>query len=84
MATDRLCYNKKMEVGDVRYYKDRWQAVEEIEWEEMRALTLEERWQKINTILRFAMESGMKLEADEGEMDVFMRWAKIKAKYNAG
>jgi hypothetical protein len=73
-----------MEVGDIRFYKERWKAVEEIERQELRAMSLEERWRKINAIVRFAIESGMKRDDDDGEMEVFLRWAKIQAKYEAG
>jgi len=73
-----------MEVGDIRFYKERWKAVEEIERQELRAMSLEEHWRKLNAIVRFAIESGMKRDDDDGEMEVFLRWAKIKAKYEAG
>ena len=29
-----------MEVGDIRFYRERWKAVEEIERQELRAMTL--------------------------------------------
>jgi hypothetical protein len=73
-----------MNVGDIRFYKERWKAVEEIERQELRAMTLDEHWQKLNAIARFALEAGMKRDGDDGEGDVFLRWAKIKAKYEAG
>ena len=70
-----------MEVGDIRFYRERWKAVEEVERQELRAMSLEERWRKLNAILCFAREMGLKGEGDdEGEMEVFSRWAKIKAK----
>ena len=47
-----------MEVGNIRLYKDRWKAVEEIEKQELRAMTLEEHWRKLNAIARFAIEMG--------------------------
>ncbi len=75
---------KIMEVGDIRLYRERWKAVEEIERQELRAMTLEEHWRKLNAIARFAIETGMQRNDDEGEMEVFLRWAKIKAKYEAG
>jgi len=31
-----------MEAGDIRFYVERWNAVEEIERDELRAMTLEE------------------------------------------
>jgi len=73
-----------MEVGDIRFYKERWKAVEEIERQELRAMTLEDHWRKLNAIVRFAIETGMKREDDDGEMEVFLRWEKIKAQYEAG
>ncbi len=72
-----------MEVGDIRFYRDRWKAVEEIERQELRAMSLEEHWRKLNAIVRFALESGMQQDKDD-EMEVFLRWAKIKARYEAG
>jgi len=73
-----------MEVGDIRLYRERWKAVEEIERQELRAMTLEEHWRKLNAIVRFALETGMQPDDDEGEMEIFLRWAKIKTKYEAG
>jgi len=68
-----------MDKEEIRFYlRDRWKAVEEIEREELRAMSLEQRWQKINAIARFAIETGMKRSDEDGEMDVFLRWAKLK------
>jgi hypothetical protein len=38
----------------------------------------------LNAIVRFAIETGMQREGDDGEMEVILRWAKIKAQYEAG
>ena len=73
-----------MEVGDMRLYKERWKAVEEIERQELRAMTPEQHWQKLNAIVRFAIETGMAMESNDGEMEVWLRWAKLKARYKAG
>ena len=73
-----------MEVGDIRLYKDCWKVVEEIERQELRAMTLEEHWRKLNAIVRFAIETGMQNDRDGSEMKVFLRWAEIKARYEAG
>jgi hypothetical protein len=67
-----------MEVGDIRFYKERWKAVEEIERQELRAMSLEEHWRKLNAIVRFAIETGMTRDDNDGEMEVFLRWAKLK------
>ena len=68
-----------MEVGDIRFYKERWKAVEEIERQELRAMSLEEHWRKLNAIARFAIEMGIARNDDDGEMEVFKRWAKLKS-----
>ena len=68
----------RMEVGDIRFYKERWKAFEEIEREELRAMSLEEHWRKLNAIVRFAIEMGMKYDDDDSEMEVIKRWAKLK------
>lgn len=68
----------------VYHLRDRWKAVEEIERQELRAMTLEQHWQKLNEIVRFAIETGMKRKDDDSETEVFVRWAKIKEKYEAG
>ena len=73
-----------MEIGDIRLYQDRWKAVEEIERQELRSMTLEEHWRKLNAIVRFAIETGMEENKDDSEMEVFLRWAEIKAQYEAG
>ena len=73
-----------MDVGDIRLYKERWKAVEEIERQELRAMTLEEHWRKLNAIARFAIEAGMETNRDDSEMEVFLRWAELKARYEAG
>ena len=74
-----------MEVGDIRFYKERWKAVEEIERQELRAMSLDEHWRKLNAIVRFAIETDMKRDDDDdGEMEIFLRWAKIKAQYETG
>jgi hypothetical protein len=72
-----------MEVGNIRLYKDRWQAVEEIERQELRAMTINEHWQKLNAIVRFALETGLEIKRDDDEMEVFRRWAKLKSGYEA-
>ena len=73
-----------MEVGDIRLYRERWKAVEEIEQQELRAMTVEEHWRKLNAIVRFAIETGMEIDNNDGEMEVFLRWAKLKALYEVG
>ncbi|GAB4485698.1 MAG: hypothetical protein Fur0016_11360 [Anaerolineales bacterium] len=72
-----------MNPDDVRFYRDRWKAVEEIERQELRALTTEKRWKQINELARFAREHGLARGNDDGEIEVFRRWAKLKVIYDS-
>ena len=71
-----------MEVGDIRLYKTRWIAVEDIKRQELRVMTLELHWQKLNASTRFTIEMGMEKEQDDSEMEVFLRWAELKTRYD--
>jgi hypothetical protein len=72
-----------MEVGDIRLYKERWKAVEEIERQELRALTPRQNWRHLNTIMQRAKRLGLRRGDDDGEMKVFKRWAKIRKHYES-
>ena len=67
-----------MDTGDIRFYRERWKAVEEVERQELYAMTLEQHWEKLNAIVRFAIETGMKHDDNNNEMAVFLTWAKLK------
>ena len=62
----------------MQFYRERWKAVEDIERQELRAMSPETHWQHINRLFRFAIEHGLTRGDDDGEMEVFRRWAKLK------
>jgi hypothetical protein len=64
---------------DIKLYRERWNAVAEIERQELRAMSIEKHWKQINNLVRFALENGLTRGNDDGEMEVFLRWAKLKA-----
>ena len=66
---------------DAKLYRERWKAVEEFERQELRAMTLEEHWRQINSLFRFALDLGLTRGDDDGEREVFVRWAEIKDIY---
>jgi hypothetical protein len=70
-----------MNADDVRFYRDRWKAVEEIERQELRAMSFDERWGKINSLAQFAFEHGLRRKDDDGEMEVFKLWARLKEQH---
>lgn len=67
-----------MDADEVRLFRERWKAVEEVEREELRRMPIEEHWRRLNAIVRFAIEVESDLDDDDGEMEVFERWAKLK------
>jgi len=67
-----------MDVDDVRFYKKRWKAVEEIERQELRSASMEDRWRQLNAIWRLAKGLGLSFDPDPGEAEVRRRWAKLK------
>ena len=65
--------------AELKAYLTRWQAVEEIERQELQNATLELRWKQLNAV------SGMAIGLDiyksrEDEIEVIQRWVKLKEK----
>jgi hypothetical protein len=67
----------------IKTYRDRWRAVEEIERQELRGSTPQENWRQLNAIIRRSIRLEMAPRGDEGEMNIFNRWAVIKKKYES-
>ena len=63
---------------DIKLYRERWKAVEEIERQELRAMSIEKHWKQINNLIRFAIENGLTRNEDKSEMEVFLRWARLR------
>ncbi len=61
----------------LKAYLARWQAVEEVERQELQTATLELRWQQLNAVIGMAIGLGI-YETTEDESEVFQRWAKLK------
>ena len=68
---------------DIKSYRERWKAFEEVERQELRAMSIEEHWRQINSLYRFAQEAGWTRGDDDGELEIFERWARLKRnRYN--
>ncbi len=63
----------------LKAYRAHWQAVAEIERQELQTATLELRWQQLNAVIGMAMGLGI-YEPVEDESEVYQRWAKLKEK----
>ena len=63
----------------LKAYCIRWQAVAEVERQELQTATLELRWQQLNAVIGMAVGLGI-FQPAEDEIEVFQRWAKLKEK----
>lgn len=64
----------------VREYRARYEVVTQVEAAERQAMTLEERWEKLNALVRMAAALGVNLTAESpDDAEVWARWAKLKA-----
>jgi hypothetical protein len=61
----------------LKAYRAGWQAVAEIERQELRNASLELRWRQLNAIIGLAIGLGI-FKPAEDEIEVFQRWAKLK------
>ena len=61
----------------LKAYRARWQAVEEIERQELQSASMELRWQQLNSLYLLAIGLGID-EPEKDEIKVFQRWAKLK------
>lgn len=58
-------------------YRDRWLAVAEIEQQELRRASIDERWQQLNAVIGLAIGLGI-MKSDQSEEEVYLQWAKLK------
>lgn len=73
-----------MNAEEIRFYlRDRWKAVEEIEQQELRASTIKQNWKKLNAIMLRAKRLNLPAARDDSEMEVFLRWARLKEEHEA-
>jgi hypothetical protein len=68
---------------DMKFYRERWKAVEEIERQELRASTVQTNWRQLNSILRRSIRLGLSRGDDDGEMEVFNRWNILRNHYGS-
>jgi len=69
-----------MDVGDIRFYKERLRVLDEIERQGQRTLTINERWQKLNALAGLGRVLGWKEDNSDLEI-VRARWVKLKEHY---
>jgi hypothetical protein len=66
-----------MDATTLKAYRARWQAVEEIERQELQNATLDLRWRQLNAVIGLAIGLGI-YQPVEDDIEVIQRWAKLK------
>ena len=61
----------------MRVYRDRWQAVAEIERQELKNTSIDDRWRQLNGVINLAIGLGI-MAADQSEGEVHLQWAKLR------
>jgi len=68
-----------MDKAQTQQFRNRWQAVEEIQQREVRFATLELRWRQLNAA--YSLSMSLKLVSDQpDETRGYERWARLKEK----
>lgn len=62
-------------------FRKRWRRVNAHEIEEMRAASLELKWQQFNSLLALGRELGWTEELRKGEAEVRERWVRLRKAY---
>lgn len=69
-----------MEKQDLQAFRERWQTVAEVEKSELRQMSVAQRWQQFNAILRMAVALELPLLQDDiGEIiTIRQRWRRLQ------
>jgi hypothetical protein len=65
--------------NEMKAFYTRWQAVAEVERQELQTTTLALRWKQLNAIIGMAIGLGIN-KPSENEIEVFQKWTKLKEK----
>ena len=68
---------------DIKLYRERWKAVEEIERQELPASTVQTNWRQLNSILRRSTRLVLARRGDDGEMEIINRWNILRKHYES-
>jgi len=62
-----------------RAFRDRWDAVEEVEKQEQKAASIYLRWQQLNSILKLAIGLNLAMDTLHDQDDIVrQRWEKLR------
>jgi hypothetical protein len=75
---------QKVDTKALKEYRDRWNAVADIERNELQRTSLDKRWRQLNLLFHFArkLSAGKKFQHEDRDLvAVRERWHKLKAGY---
>ncbi|MCA9970040.1 MAG: hypothetical protein KC425_07490 [Anaerolineales bacterium] len=68
----------------LRAYRDRWQAVAEIERAEQRHTSIVQRWQQLNVLLRMAAALELAPAGNQADdLPAHQQWNQLRSRYLA-
>ncbi len=68
---------------DLQAFRERWQAVAEIEQSELQRMSIEQRWRQFAAILRMAVALDLPLPQDDIDeiITIRQRWQRLQENY---
>lgn len=70
-----------MNAAEAKAYVQRWTAVAEVEQKEGKPTSVTENWRPLNAIRYRASRLGITRNDDDGEMELFLLWARLRVQY---
>ena len=70
-----------MSPSDLKAYRERWKAVEDVERRERQSLTMEQKWQQLLMLYHFAgahLNLREMAPVSQEEMGAILRWATLR------
>ena len=65
--------------SEIKAYRERWKALEEVERGEQRSSSIALRWKQLNSILCLAIGLGLPMEIPDSQDElVRQRWVRLK------
>ena len=72
---------QKMTPEQAILFRNRWDAVAQVEEEEAQQSTLEDRWRQLNAIFRMGITLDLLKSSNDSKLEIYSRWAKLKEAY---
>ena len=72
---------QKITPEQANLFRNRWDAVAQVEKEEAQQTTLEDRWRQLNAIFRMAIDLDLVKSSNDSKLEIYSRWVKLKEDY---